>query len=718
MNTYSSENFNCPISHVLMENPVIAEDGFTYDKNSIEEWFKTNNTSPMTRSVISKVLIPNIEIKNAIQDFLNSKKINLKTVNINHSCISIEGQNYLHIKLNPNSTQICPVNIICVIDTSGSMSTDASIDNGNESEKDGYTRLDHVKHCMNVIIKSLNEEDNLSIIKFDNIATLLFQLTKTDDAGKIKAHQCINTLYPEGGTNLYSGLQVGLYQLENIRNTNNTNIIIFTDGESTTNPPRGLYSTFAMLLPTLNIKIPFTITTCGFGNNIDSQLLSSISNLCSGNFINISDSSMVGTVFVNYAANIKSTFLINSSLFINDKKINVGTLLNNSTRDFLVLIEDVTNFNIILKINDIIITNINFNVNYNFDNSLSIPTFVRYQIIEKLLWTINNPLIKLEDKEYELNRFYNNLKENYSTSQEVKNYIEDYFQINELDNKGGQIKIAISNLTNYNKWGKTFIRSLIDAYNYQLCINFKDPGIQHFSGELTQSIKEKIELIFISLEPPIPSINYSNKRKLYNTSTTTPLYVDIQPDDTPPSSGRSLSMIDYYNARGGCIGGDSLILMHDNTTKKVSELKKDDIILLYKSGNVIYDTIDCIVKIKTDNIEICNINGLLITPWHPILLDDTKWTFPKDICKPIMTNLDYIYNLVLKNRNNVIINDNVVITLAHGINEPIAYHPYFGSENIINDLKKLGNYDNGLILINTPRYIKYNGYISKIDNDN
>ena len=292
MNTYS-DNFSCPIGHYLMKNPVIAEDGFTYDRESIEEWFKTSNTSPMTRSVISNMLIPNIEIKNAIQEFLNSKNFmdikDLKMINIDHSCVSIEKHNYLHIKLNAKKTQICPVNIICVIDTSGSMGTDASIDNGDDSEKDGYSRLDHVKHCMSVIIKSLNDEDNLSIIKFSNNATCLFQLTKTDDDGKIKAIKCINELSPEGGTNLYSGLQVGLSQLENITNINdiNTNIIVFTDGESTTNPPRGLYSTFAMLLPSLNIKIPFTITTCGFCNSVDSQLLSSISNLCSGNFINI-----------------------------------------------------------------------------------------------------------------------------------------------------------------------------------------------------------------------------------------------------------------------------------------------------------------------------------------------------------------------------------------------------------------------------------------------
>ena len=33
-------DLTCPISHTLMRNPVVAADGFTYEKAEIEKWFE------------------------------------------------------------------------------------------------------------------------------------------------------------------------------------------------------------------------------------------------------------------------------------------------------------------------------------------------------------------------------------------------------------------------------------------------------------------------------------------------------------------------------------------------------------------------------------------------------------------------------------------------------------------------------------------------------
>lgn len=50
----------CPIRHEWMENPVIAADGFTYEKEAIEAWLARHGTSPMTREFISAhTLYPN-----------------------------------------------------------------------------------------------------------------------------------------------------------------------------------------------------------------------------------------------------------------------------------------------------------------------------------------------------------------------------------------------------------------------------------------------------------------------------------------------------------------------------------------------------------------------------------------------------------------------------------------------------------------------------------
>ena len=60
MNTDNINSFKCPISLEIMEDPVVAGDGFTYDKANIEEWLKNNSTSPITNIVMkSKILVSN-----------------------------------------------------------------------------------------------------------------------------------------------------------------------------------------------------------------------------------------------------------------------------------------------------------------------------------------------------------------------------------------------------------------------------------------------------------------------------------------------------------------------------------------------------------------------------------------------------------------------------------------------------------------------------------
>jgi len=61
--------FSCEI----MEDPVIASDGITYNRREIEEWFKKHDTSPKTGEILkSKGLIPNISIRNAIEEWKKS----------------------------------------------------------------------------------------------------------------------------------------------------------------------------------------------------------------------------------------------------------------------------------------------------------------------------------------------------------------------------------------------------------------------------------------------------------------------------------------------------------------------------------------------------------------------------------------------------------------------------------------------------------------------
>jgi hypothetical protein len=62
------EHFICPISLEVMEDPVITADGSSYERASIEAWFKKTDRDPLTNEIVSsKALIPNKTLKSAIQ---------------------------------------------------------------------------------------------------------------------------------------------------------------------------------------------------------------------------------------------------------------------------------------------------------------------------------------------------------------------------------------------------------------------------------------------------------------------------------------------------------------------------------------------------------------------------------------------------------------------------------------------------------------------------
>uniref|UniRef100_A0A8C0D484 WD repeat, SAM and U-box domain-containing protein 1 n=1 Tax=Balaenoptera musculus TaxID=9771 RepID=A0A8C0D484_BALMU len=68
------DEFICPITRELMKDPVIASDGYSYEKEAMENWIsKKKRTSPMTNLVLpSVVLIPNRTLKMAIDRWLET----------------------------------------------------------------------------------------------------------------------------------------------------------------------------------------------------------------------------------------------------------------------------------------------------------------------------------------------------------------------------------------------------------------------------------------------------------------------------------------------------------------------------------------------------------------------------------------------------------------------------------------------------------------------
>lgn len=69
------DEFLCPITRELMKDPVIAADGYSYERKSMESWIRgKNKTSPMTNLPLQTTLLtPNRSLKMAITRWKSSQ---------------------------------------------------------------------------------------------------------------------------------------------------------------------------------------------------------------------------------------------------------------------------------------------------------------------------------------------------------------------------------------------------------------------------------------------------------------------------------------------------------------------------------------------------------------------------------------------------------------------------------------------------------------------
>ena len=578
----------------------------------------------------------------------------------------VENSNYITLKpvKYENINKNC--NIIFVIDVSGSMNIIASGTNEN-GECDDLTRLNLACHSILTIIESLKENDEIGIISFNHFANTELGMTKMNENGKNIAKIVIKKLEAGGTTNIYDGLKKSFELLKTIdnNNDNNNSIVLLTDGVSSSDPPNGILETLKNTFNNIDLK-PFSLNTFGFGYDINSILLRDIANNYNGIFGFIPDCSMVGTVFINFISNLLTTYLMNIKMQIiytnNEKKvINTGAIIYDGRRDFIIENEnEIKSIELYYNNNLIDYTLLNDN-NDNDNNQLS--NKFRINIIKTINNLLNDSVVNTKNNEIIMNNLYNTI-ENTNDNIEIQNYLKDYLN-------DGQIKLALCHSTTYyNKWGKHYLLSLMHGYDRQLCINFKDNGVQNFITEPFTTIRDKIELIFCNIPPPQP--------KIIRATTT-----------------RISSMEGYYRTDMGCFDGEGNVLLSNNTFIQVKELKKGD--KLFNMNNTLC-IVECIIKQNINKeIDVCSVNDMLISPYHPIFLFN-KWVFPATEFKIQKRFISSFYNVVLNTNDTIVINFIPVITLGHNLNTNIiTKHDYFGTSKIRDDLKLIKGYNEGLI---------------------
>jgi len=416
------------------------------------------------------------------------------------------------------------IHVCCVIDVSGSMFTQAVIQNeNNESETTGLSVLDIILYSVRTVVKSLKPGDLVSIVQFASESTILLEYTDASEWGRIDS--VLSTMKPTTMTNLWAGLEDGIKLTKKVPTT--SSIFLFTDGIPNVDPPRG----YGYELK--KIGFDTTIHTFGFGYSINSEVLTTISKMGNGSFNYIPDAGMVGTTFIHAVANLLSQFA--QDIIVNGK--NIGTLRYGQPRHIYseTPIPEITYRDHDLNLQTVVVS-----VDYNIDSNKQNDRFVMIECLQQLfsgnegtkIDIVNKAILEIKDSKYQ---------------EDLKKEV-----------------LAAVETSNYSRWGNYYLQSILNAHEQEYCNNFRDPGIQDYGiGNIFNTERDNAEVEFKKLPLPTPT-----HKSTYSFG-----------------SGGMASA--FLNSNSGCFSGDSLIQTYDKSVVRVDSLVSGTELMDNEGGKVI-----------------------------------------------------------------------------------------------------------------------------------
>ena len=740
------ETITCPITQCVMKDPVQGSDGHTYERSAIISALTYKSESPITRQHMTiNDLKVNVALRFLCDNYnawigsgsspststsLSPIPIKEKPIILDHS-ISKSTKNLL-LTFNVNSMSF-PQNLACghlsqdivlIIDRSGSMNSHVEAkDRNGENLENGLSIQDIVNHSAKTVVQTLDAQSRICIIKFDGSIDIVTPLMFATDTNKVQIMTSINSIKPGGQTNIWGAIEKALDVLDKREDkSRNSAILMLTDGIPNISPAQGEVETLKKLRKTKNFTCP--IYTFGFGYNLQPTLLYDLAKYSNGGNAHIPDGNMIATVFCNFIATILTSVVMNLQLHIIPKEANSATFSNLCVGDFAFNYDPI-NQKYVYDLGTVQYQQ-ERNIVLNYENKLDFDYYYTYTIGNQAITSptssvnlatiaqfVNNPainshIIRASAVEYirkmiNSNRI-NNLLSTQAAYDELVKLLEENkcassqpFVDGLLKNiKGdfanvGQVKLAIDQKY-FKRWGEFYLDQLSRSLNQQIKPNFKDEGCM-FGGQVFESLVDKSSDIFNTLEPPKPSLVVQS---------------------SAPSSGnvfyRGLSMASYNDPRGGCVDSYCMINMFDGTSKLLKDVQKFDIIKSIDNNNkVVGAKVLCVVEtmIVSGYREYVNVNGVLITPWHPVKygLHGKKedWVFPGELFSTYNLPSSSMITLVLENHHIMFINGLKCITLGHNFNHHHKLsHPYYGTSKVIENLMHNfpEDYANGRIKVN------------------
>jgi Mg-chelatase subunit ChlD len=723
------QTITCPITCCVMKDPVQGNDGNTYERSAIISALAIKQESPITREPMR---VSDLKVNVALRFLCDKYHQTLasattqytqdppsKPIILDHSIAKSDGKLLLTFNVNKESfpkdlsAGHLSQDIVLVIDHSGSMHSQVEAkDRNGQNMENGLSIQDIVNHSAKTVVQTLDQHSRICIIKFDNSIDIVTPLMYASETNKVQIMTSIDSIKPGGQTNIWGAIEKALQILDSREDkSRNSAILMLTDGIPNISPAQGEVETLKKLRKTKNFTNP--IYTFGFGYNLQPTLLYNLAKYSNGGNAHIPDGNMIATVFCNFIATILCSVVMNLQLHITPKQNNSSSFNNLLVGDFAYNYDPI-NQKYIYDIGTVQYQQ-ERNIVLNFEDKLDFTYYYTYTIGGKLYtstqhsvnadsiaYYVNNPALnshiyRATSVEYirkmiNANRI-NNLLSTQASYDELVKLLEENSDAHSqafidglLKNiKGdfaniGQVKLAIDQKY-FRRWGEFYLDQLSRSLNQQIKPNFKDEGCM-FGGEVFEALVDKSSDIFNSLEPPKPSlvVQQNSGNVFYRGLSSLP-------------SG-PISMASYNDPHGGCIDSYCKIAMFDGTSKLLKDVKKFDIVKsIDKNNKIVGAKVLCVLEtlIESGYRDYVSVNGILITPWHPIKYGlygkEETWCFPGELFSTYSYPSSSMITLVLEDHHVMFIGGLKCITLGHNFtNHSKLIHPYYGTNKVIETL--------------------------------
>jgi Ca-activated chloride channel family protein len=180
------------------------------------------------------------------------------------------------------STARLPTDLVVILDRSGSMAGE---------------KIERARAAICELVSRLGAEDRFALVTYSNAASLAIEPAPADDRARGVWLDTVATITPDGGTNLSSGLDLGLDTLERIRGAGRVSrAILISDGLANQGDAtaEGLARRASRAA-----RGEYMLSTVGVGADFNEYLMTALADAGTGNYYYLRNSEDLASVFAS-----------------------------------------------------------------------------------------------------------------------------------------------------------------------------------------------------------------------------------------------------------------------------------------------------------------------------------------------------------------------------------------------------------------------------------